>query len=130
MNQEIKDKWVADLRSGEYKQGHSRLRTDRFQGDTKTSEYCCLGVLCIQAEAAGIVEWLPVDHLGSLPGYTVPGRPSPAVNGVLPSVVAIWAGLTQTDPVVHYARQETSLAWLNDSNHDFAEIASIIEEQL
>lgn len=39
MNAEIKTKWLAALRSGEFKQGQSRLKT----GD---GAYCCLGVLC------------------------------------------------------------------------------------
>lgn len=36
---EFKQKWVAALRSGEYKQGQSLL----LNGD---NEYCCLGVAC------------------------------------------------------------------------------------
>lgn len=39
MPQSIKDKWVAALRSGEYKQGQ------RFLCDDTTGSYCCLGVL-------------------------------------------------------------------------------------
>lgn len=38
MNKELVDKWVAALRSGEYKQTESVL----FDG----TGYCCLGVLC------------------------------------------------------------------------------------
>jgi len=38
MNPEIKKRWLAALRSGEYKQGRAKLRTR----DT----YCCMGVLC------------------------------------------------------------------------------------
>lgn len=38
MTQEVKDKWVAALRSGEYVQGRDTLRT--YDG-----KYCCLGVL-------------------------------------------------------------------------------------
>lgn len=38
MDKELKDKWIAALRSGEYKQIQRRL---------KSSEgFCCLGVLC------------------------------------------------------------------------------------
>jgi len=37
MPQWMKDKWVAALRSGEYEQGHHRLKTGYG--------YCCLGVL-------------------------------------------------------------------------------------
>jgi hypothetical protein len=39
MNVEMKQKWVAALRSGNYKQGEGRLRDSR-------NCYCCLGVLC------------------------------------------------------------------------------------
>lgn len=38
MDREIRDKWVAALRSGKYKQGKHVLRT-------KDGNYCCLGVL-------------------------------------------------------------------------------------
>ena len=43
MNKELKAKWIAALRSGEYPQTRQALRDD--QG------FCCLGVLC---EVAGI----------------------------------------------------------------------------
>jgi hypothetical protein len=39
MDQEIKTKWVAALRSGNYKQGRYVLRDE-------SGFYCCLGVLC------------------------------------------------------------------------------------
>ncbi len=39
MNKELKDRWIAALRSGTYKQGHRCLRNTN-------NEYCCLGVLC------------------------------------------------------------------------------------
>lgn len=38
MPKNIKDKWVAALRSGDYKQGREWLVVD--------DKYCCLGVLC------------------------------------------------------------------------------------
>lgn len=37
MTKELKDKWIAALRSGQYKQGHTYLH--------KNDEFCCLGVL-------------------------------------------------------------------------------------
>ena len=39
--QEIKDKWLEALKSGEYKQGFKTLRTERGE----EIRYCCLGVL-------------------------------------------------------------------------------------
>jgi hypothetical protein len=38
VNVDVKKKWVAALRSGDYTQGHGCLRRDY--------KYCCLGVLC------------------------------------------------------------------------------------
>lgn len=51
MKQELKDKWVAALRSGEYKQSTSmgQLRTPK--DSDKGVLHCCLGVL---AEVAGL----------------------------------------------------------------------------
>ena len=43
MKQEIKEKWVDALRSGEYQQGTGYLKVIHENGDAK---YCCLGVLC------------------------------------------------------------------------------------
>lgn len=48
MKQDIKDKWVAALRSGNYKQGTGELRKVKDDGCTY---HCCLGVL---AEVAGL----------------------------------------------------------------------------
>lgn len=39
MDPELKQKWIAALKSGEYKQGKARLH------DKNAGTYCCLGVL-------------------------------------------------------------------------------------
>lgn len=44
MNAEIKQKWIAALRSGEYEQGHRQLAVARKAEQPYL--YCCLGVLC------------------------------------------------------------------------------------
>lgn len=44
MDPELKAKWVAALRSGEYKQTGGHLRYCDLNGNPKG--YCCLGVLC------------------------------------------------------------------------------------
>ena len=49
--QEIKDKWLTALRSGEYKQGRAQLYNDL------SNSYCCLGVL-------GVVCETPIEKLG------------------------------------------------------------------
>jgi hypothetical protein len=38
VNQELKEKWLEALRSGQYEQGFGRLKLQ--------DRYCCLGVLC------------------------------------------------------------------------------------
>lgn len=43
MNPEIKQKWVAALRSGKYVQGKGTLKRNNEDG---TAKYCCLGVIC------------------------------------------------------------------------------------
>lgn len=40
MNRELRDRWVAALRSGKYTQGRRKLR------NTQNNTFCCLGVLC------------------------------------------------------------------------------------
>lgn len=60
MNPELKAKWVAALRSGNYKQGHTQLRRGNC--------FCALGVLCDvidpnawnkdNIQAGRIVEWM------------------------------------------------------------------------
>ena len=41
MDQELKDRWLAALKSGKYKKGMSALCSTRSDGNY----YCCLGVL-------------------------------------------------------------------------------------
>ena len=41
--QDIKEKWLKALRSGEYKKGRLYLKEANQEGDIR---YCCLGVLC------------------------------------------------------------------------------------
>lgn len=48
---EIKARWLAALRSGDYKQGRNYLRS--------RGTHCCLGVLCELAVQDGIAYWQP-----------------------------------------------------------------------
>ena len=68
MDPELKAKWVAALRSGEYKQGRDVLHNN------KSNTYCCLGVLCRVAEfeTDGFSD-IDVDDSAtvfSIPGFT------------------------------------------------------------
>lgn len=117
MKEEIKEKWVAALRSGDYQQGTGYLhRTDGGQ-----DQYCCLGVLCELAIADGI----PVDvHKVPTGGYYQYG----GKDSFLPREVIAWAGMEgNDDPEVH---EDGSLSILNDTGHSFAKIADLIEENL
>lgn len=54
MDRELRDKWVAALRSGEYKQGLNQLRGKDEDG---TDTFCCLGVLCDVVDPNGWHGW-------------------------------------------------------------------------
>jgi hypothetical protein len=53
MKREIKEKWVAALRSGHYVQGGTCLK---YLDDTGKPRHCCLGVLAEVAEPWGLTE--------------------------------------------------------------------------
>lgn len=130
MRADIKQKWVAALRSGAYEQTTKVLRND--------GGFCCLGVLCdLYAQETG-VEWCEWEGAGSKGAYAMHG-----LFGELPLKVRIWA------EILHefggYVEVETdeggathppylanpSLTELNDSwNYDFHQIADVIEQQL
>ena len=110
MNQEIKAKWVAALRSGEYKQTKDVLQS--------SSGYCCLGVLCdIHEKETGfsivdnLRETIDDEHLGH--------------------TVQQWAGLGfEYGAHVFISHDNRPLTAHNDSGKTFLQIADAIEEQL
>ena len=63
MDKELKDKWVAALRSGDYRQGKGFLYSEGC--------HCCLGVLC---EVSGIPEWDGdmIEYCGEVRDQTIP----------------------------------------------------------
>lgn len=118
MKAEIKQLWVAALRSGEYQQTEGQLRN----GD----QMCCLGVLCDLATKAGIGQWDGNEFL------TIEGENVVGVDAQLPSeFVRDWAGLPSTSPEIG----EGPLTDMNDGingfeQSNFAQIADMIEEYL
>lgn len=110
MNQEIKTKWIAALKSGEYKQGTGYLKKD--------GKYCCLGVLCdLHAKETGNSFTPSEEYLKQI--------------RILPIEVKNWAGL-----INNYGRFESNdlpydtLWQLNDmAGFSFPEIADIIEKE-
>lgn len=108
MNGEVKAKWIAALRSGEYQQGNGCLHQD--------GKFCCLGVLCdLHAKETGN-EWLwDVLYLGE--------------KNYLPVEVQKWAGLPDKNPCAMGGDEhELFLSDMNDAGKTFKYIADLIEE--
>jgi hypothetical protein len=111
MNHNIKTKWVAALRSGDYKQTKGALR--RPPGADYPEGYCCLGVLCEVVKPNA--PWLKDGDR-----YTLLGA-----AGVAPQSIVQQLGLTFDDQGAY-----NLLPHMNDGGRTFEEIADFIEERL
>jgi len=126
MNPEIKDRWIAALRSGSYKQTQGQLRSV-----SEPNCYCCLGVLADLYLKDTQQDWrlqAGVDEEGSDQKRYLLHR-----NCFLDLSLEVlgWAGLHDSNPVVIYDDEGWSLAELNDDvGLSFTQIADIIDEQL
>ena len=126
MNSQVKEKWIAALRSGEYEQGDGKLRTRKG--------YCCLGVLCdlYSKENAWDWEFRGDDETIHLPmDYWYFDEESE----FLPISVMEWSGLKTNCPEVNvntdaYEGDYDLIANLNDAGYSFDALSNIIEEQL
>lgn len=119
MNQEVKEKWVAALRSGKYVQSKLRLKTKYG--------YCCLGVLCDLAVKEGICKEYPGEDLHT-EEVSFDNRTS-----ILPDSVLRWAGIGSANPNMQIEGKiyPHTLSECNDSLElDFNQIAEVIEKQL
>lgn len=113
----VKTMWVNALRSGEYKQGRGRLRTEN-------NEFCCLGVLCnLHAQA----------HPKFARTQLKPSQYDRA-EGLPTNTVLDWAGINNSsdwaNKAVSINNEKLGLACHNDQGRTFEEIAKAIEEQL
>lgn len=123
MNSKIKARWVAALRSGEYKQGDRRVLNDGQGG------FCCLGVLCdLYAKDTGTEwEWTPANDAMRL-RLAVGNTFYPA------QTVRDWADFHEDEKRVRIEGRLESVAAHNDgvdvTRRTFAEIADAIEAQL
>jgi hypothetical protein len=117
MNPEWKAKWVAALRSGEYKQGRHFLRKI---DDT----FCCLGVLCdLVAKEDPYFRW---EKNSSNSAFNM------LIDDKMPSaeVYAFIEYSSEGDRMMWEARSRgTCLSEMNDAGHTFTEIADIIEKE-
>lgn len=100
----FKAKWIAALRSGEYKQGRHYLRGEDDQ-------FCCLGVAAdlvgVEWEKRPSGVWLADDHVSTL-------------GDLLCNKLGL-------DPIGYLRSLGNSLASLNDGGKSFPEIAAVIE---
>lgn len=118
MDPEVKARWVAALRSGEYRQTKESLKDSRG--------HCCLGVLCdLYAKEAGRSRW-GKDLSSKADGDFSTHNEDKGIPCV---VVGIWSGL-DTRAVVLIGGDEKPLYAHNDDGCTFAEIADAIESQL
>lgn len=124
MNPEIREEWRAELESGKYNQGQSRLH---HIDNTGHETLCCLGVLCKIAVKHGIIpeptQKPATNDYGIEYEY---GEEADLSTAILPGVVAAWAGLTSTNGT--YDR-DNSLSTDNDQGADFHQISAIIGER-
>lgn len=126
MNEEIKAKWIAALRSGEYEQGRSSLRPS-------SNSYCCLGVLCdLYVKETGIGVWREDDtalRYGRIKDAYIFQHPDEeAVRSHPPNKVLEWADLeTEMGKIRLASGKSTSLILLNDRWSTFDEIAQALE---
>lgn len=106
MNEEIRTKWVAALRSGQYKQGRLALRS-------QSNCFCCLGVLCDIVQPEG---WSAGTGAGCLFFTHTDGSRQPALP---PRSLLDAVGLSM--------QAADRLSALNDKGRTFEEIANVIE---
>lgn len=135
MDQTLKTKWLAALRSGHFKQTTGALKTvDTTTGETR---YCCLGVLC---EIAGLQQIEPSSKRDT---YFITFRDQfdsedmdemYASSECLPMSFAERLKMPAEDPenvMVMYDGAPITLAELNDTyGLNFNQLANIIEAQL
>lgn len=120
MNEDIRAKWVAELRSGKHTQVRGRLEMLDNDGAAVVGR-CCLGVLCRLAIDNGLKVHTSIGFVAGPPRAftTFDGEPS-----VLPDSVLLWAGMPDNNPDVYFCQP---ISALNDEGFTFTELADIIE---
>lgn len=117
MKKEILERWIAALRSGEYKQGRQQL----YNGDG----YCCLGVLCELAVKDGAIRAYDKEKETLLPMFLKEwAGVDPLVEDISQSSETFGLSLTVQPEGQHYQ----SLAALNDKGASFEQIADWLEK--
>ncbi len=114
------NKWVAALRSGEYKQTKKHLTDDMG--------HCCLGVACeLYIKDGGALIKTPDGRPGGIVAYGTPGHTTNTAR--LPDSVMKWLGLkSDTGIAEDPGLPNIQLSSLNDHGSSFREIADVIEK--
>lgn len=117
LNPEVKAKWLAALRSGDYTQGRKQLKTP-------AGDYDCIGVLC---DISGMGEWSPeADEDGGSSYLVRYNNETYRAWATAPLPVRDWAVETHD-----MGEEWEALVKLNDHNRlSFEEIATYIEAHL
>lgn len=118
--------WVADLRSGKFKQGKGGLR---IRPTSDTVRHCCLGVACETAIANGVP--LTIRNRAYDDAF-VDDESGDEWSGSLPPVVSKWLGI-ESDNIVWGSSDANAspnnAIGANDSyNWSFEKIADKLEE--
>jgi len=128
MNEAVKKEWIEALRSGDYFQGRGYLRQAESV-EEKYVKYCCLGVLCNIYSKQENIKWIKVGMTDSTYDnyFAIDVNKGCKDSGALPLVVAEWADLRLSNPIVN----GEALINLNDNKKlTFKEIADLIEAHL
>jgi len=139
MNDENFNKWLTALRSGEYRQGDSRLfqHANSIMLETRLIEpgpyYCCLGVGCEVASKFKVVErWqdLSLAPIWFIQWLGLPLMEFASGSGVWVKSGADTLGSTTWDIAVLESEgriSSASASGLNDGGAPFTEIANWLE---
>lgn len=118
MNEQIKQKWIEKLESGEYPQGQGGLRIKNKEGGP--DQFCCLGVLADIINPNG---WRPpIDRWYKNEEITCYTFGEHGCDGYLPENIAEEVGLLENE--------QTKFACMNDEGKKFHEIAREIRNRL
>ncbi len=118
MNPEVKAKWIAALRSGEYQQASGQLCSG--------TGFCNVGLLVeLYIQETGKGRWIagqPYVQFADEFGFVEATE--------LPSAVMIWADIETAAPYARTPNGTVDLIDANDKGMSFSEIADIIEAHL
>jgi hypothetical protein len=129
MKPDVADKWINELRSGEYKQATGQLRKcgSHWEEDPMDSSFCCLGVLC---------DVFLKEHKGQDDAHWWGlrwdrGTVCMGEEYSLPRAVREWAGMkTDNGKLPFVPEGGDCLTDMNDNGMSFTEIADVIERNV